>query len=253
MADGSVDGEASVDHELVAGDVAGGVGREEQHRPGDLLRRGDAPERDPLLVGAPNLGRVGVGVHLRVRGARSDRVDRDAVRRELDRERRRQRRDRPLRGDIGAEAGNALAPRDRRDVDDRAAPCRNHPTRRRTATVEVPVQVRAQQAVPVVVRGLHDGPHHQARRVVDPDVDPTPLHGDPLGEAFEDLGVARVSSHEDAVDRSAAIERDPGDARAGLREPADDRLADAARGAGDDDAATGEVEARGHQRNRIAV
>ena len=134
-----------------------------------------------------------------------------------------------------------------------AAPCRDHPPRRGAAAVEVAVQVRAQQAVPVLVRGLDDRLHHQARGVVDPDVDPAPLSGDALGERSRRPRVAGVARDEDAVDRRAAVERDPGDAGAASANRTDDRLADAARGAGDDDAATGEVEARGHQRDCIAV
>ncbi len=56
--------------------------------------------------------------------------------------------------------------------------CSAHPLGGRLAAVEVAVQVGRQQAVPVLARGLEEGPHHDPGGVVDPDVETAPaLHG----------------------------------------------------------------------------
>src|SRR4051812_44348958 len=90
MTDVAVQDHPAVDEQLDAGDVARGVGGEEDDRVGDLLRRGDAAERNAVLVVAANLGGVGDRVQRRVGRSRRECVDGDPVRPELDRERLRQ-------------------------------------------------------------------------------------------------------------------------------------------------------------------
>src|ERR1043165_5726062 len=75
--DAAVEDDAAVAHELGAVHVAGGVARQERDRIGDLVGRGDAPERDARLVGRADLRRVSGLVERCVDGAGSERIDRD--------------------------------------------------------------------------------------------------------------------------------------------------------------------------------
>ncbi len=85
-------------------------------------------------------------------------------------------------------------------------PCRDHATCGCAAAVEVAVQVRAQQSVPVVVGRLDDRLDHQPRGVVHPDVDAAPVRLDACRERLDGVGIAGVAGHEDAVDGRVAVE-----------------------------------------------
>src|SRR6185503_9822585 len=87
------------------------------------------------------------------------------------------------------------------DVDDAPAGAGiHHRPAGRAAAVEVAVQVRRQQAVPVVVGRLQQGLDHQASGVVDPDVDPAEALDGQRGQLV-DLGtVAGVARDQQAVD-----------------------------------------------------
>ena len=123
-----------------------------------------------------------------------DRVHRDPGRRELQRKRPRERDDAALRGRVGGEVRERLDVGGGGDVED--PPTRallGHAQGRGPAAVEVAVEVRGQESVPVVVGGLDDRAHEQARRVVDPDVDAAEsLHGG-VGEPLDVLGATRVT------------------------------------------------------------
>ena len=121
----------AVDQQLGAVHVARGVGGEEDERLGDLLRRGDAAERDALLVVRAHLRRVRRPVERRVGRARRQRVDRDPVRAELDRERLRERPGRRPSPCSRPRAPRSAGCRDRGDVDDAARPRRHHLARPR--------------------------------------------------------------------------------------------------------------------------
>ena len=132
-------------------------------------------------------------VHRRVGGAGRDRVDGDAVRGELDRERLGERDDRPLGGGVRAEAADDEDVGGRAHVDDPSAlALLDHLPRRGAAAVEVAVQVRGEQPVPVVVGRLDDRLHDQPRRVVHPDVDAAEALDCELGQPVDGRAVAGV-------------------------------------------------------------
>ena len=241
--------------QLDAGDVARGVRGEEDDRVGDLLRRGDAAERDAVLVVAAHLGRVGDRVQRRVGRPRREGVDGDPVRPELDGERLRQPEDPALRGHVRRQLRDRLHVDDRRDVDDPAAAALgDHLPGGGPAAVVVAVQVRRQQAVPVVVGHLQERLHHQARGVVHPDVDPAPGRHRLAGQLVDVRGIAAVALEDDRLGprrpdlrgrslglRRCALEVE-GDLRARPRERDRRGGADALRGAGDHRPLSGQVD-----------
>ena len=85
------------------------IGRKKQHRPDEIVGLSEPPERDHRLCRTPCFG-VGIARARKPgqRWAGRDRVDPDAVRRQIDCHRMRQRACAALRGDIGG----ALGPRD---------------------------------------------------------------------------------------------------------------------------------------------
>ena len=98
--------DAAVDHEVVAGDVAGLVGQEERDRVGDLLGGARATQHDLPADGLGGvLGGDRVVVHVGLDVAGTDRVDADAPLGEVGRERLREVADRGLRGRVEACAG----------------------------------------------------------------------------------------------------------------------------------------------------
>src|SRR5512146_59310 len=100
--DDSMSGGASVDEERLTGDERGAGRREEDDRGSDILRRSEASERraPDLLLAERRIRSESLARHVGLDRARSDGVDSDAVRRELERERSRDVDDATLRGAV---------------------------------------------------------------------------------------------------------------------------------------------------------
>ena len=172
------------------------------------------------------------------------RVDGDAVRGELERERPRQRDDAALGGDVGGEVCERLDVGGRADVEDPPTrPLLGHHARGGATAVEVPVQVGGEHAVPVLVRHLEQRLDEQPRRVVDPDVDATEAVDGRVRQALDVLAPSGVADQHERVTarlahrslgRRSLLERHARDVGAGSGERHGDRLPDAARGTGDD-------------------
>jgi hypothetical protein len=108
------------------------------------------------------------------------------------------------------------------------------------------VQVATENAVPVLVAHLDNGPDEQPRRVVHPDVDAAPLVNHAPGKPIDSFSVARVAVDEDAVDGIVTLKRDARQPGARRGESRRDRGADPARGARDDHAPLAHVESGRH-------
>ncbi len=113
---------AAVHRHRAAGHPAQLVGGEKQHRADQIVGLAEPSQRDHRLGRAPRR-RVGVAGARQPgqRRARRDRVDADAVRRQIDRHRMRQRTRAALRGDIGGAFGPRHLGELRGHVDDAAA------------------------------------------------------------------------------------------------------------------------------------
>src|SRR5688572_15511512 len=124
--------EPGIDDDALPGDRSGCARRKEQHRTSNIVF-GDAKlqalllEQDLLPRGVDPERTLPRGVD----GAGHDRVDTDAVAAELARERSRQPEDRRLRADVRRESRASAHPRNRAEVDDRAAARRRHRRRDR--------------------------------------------------------------------------------------------------------------------------
>ena len=188
---------AAVEHERLAGDVAALVGEQEARGVGDVLERGEALERNARgHRGADLLGREQVrGGGLRLRRSGCERVDAEAERRPLDRERLGQVPHARLRG---RGVRRARVPRPRvggDDVEDRpGVPGRVREAQREGArAVEGAVEDDVDHGAPAVGRHVDRVRDEIARRVVDQRVG----RAEPLGRAGEErldlLGIADVA------------------------------------------------------------
>jgi hypothetical protein len=262
---------AAVDGPDLAGDVAGGVGGQEVHDAGDLLRAPQAPQRDLTADAVEDL--LGHRLeHLRLDEARRDGVDGEADlvavelvgllegERGLPGQRRREAEEAGLRRGVVRLADVAGLPDDRGDVDNPPRTALDHVLQRGAGHEEGAREVDGQDLVPVLVGHLEDRLVGRDAGVVDEDVQAPVviddlLHGAPavLGRAdvalmdgdrdlvFGELGLEGLGAF--AI---AAVARGDGGALGG--QAVTDGGADAARAAGDHGDAALELIADGLER-----
>ena len=150
---------AAVDHERLAGDVAGLVRGQEAHGGGDIGRLPEAAERDRLQVLRPDhrvfdheLGDAGV------HDPRGDRVDADPVRAQIHRRRADEGVDATLRGVVDRHPALDMEAVDRGRDDDGTAPARGHRPARLLRAQEDAGEVHGEHVVPGLVVELEQRP-----------------------------------------------------------------------------------------------
>ena len=145
--------------------------------PLDHLLLGDPQRLAPLCHHLP--------VEVRVHGTGTDRVDADAVRGELQRQRTREGNHPGLGDVVGGDPRGRILAVDRRQVDDASGLLALHEPRRRATALERAVQVHVQHPLPFLVPELDDGGHVLAQ--------PGAVHEDVQPPArLRDLGEERV-------------------------------------------------------------
>src|SRR4030095_14403378 len=153
----------AVDVPRLTGDVIALLGGEEQRQAGDVIGARDAAggrhayhRRGRIALGERVLAARGRFAAARIDAAGTDRVDGDAVRRQLLGQHLREPDDPELRRRVGAATRGAALPRDRRQVDDAPAAPREHVWDHGTAHQVRPLQIHVEHEVPRLFRRLPD-------------------------------------------------------------------------------------------------
>jgi hypothetical protein len=152
--------------------VAGGLGAEEQHDASDVLWVAESAERGAFPGLIQDLGRHTVGQPSRSDVPRSNGVDVDVLRTELDSGALRQTDETRLRRSVIGDAEVTPDAVHRRDIHDLTVLLRAHERDDRSGEVERAVQIRAKNRVPLVVLHVPQRPIATDARIVHQDVEP---------------------------------------------------------------------------------
>src|SRR5207244_3675166 len=170
--------QAAGDVDRLAGHIRRLVGAEERGEPRDVVRLSQAPERNggDALRGGRQAHRLDLGLGALAHAglhddARADGVNRDFLRRELERERLGDGDNREFRGAIGAEIRPSGFAEPGGDVDDPPLPAPLEMRNRRPAGMERAVDVDAKRVVPILLFHLGKPGEAQDAGTVDEDVE----------------------------------------------------------------------------------
>ncbi len=247
-------GDAAVDEQGLAGDVAAGFRGEEDDGAVEVVGGAGAAERDAFDERAdPGLVFVEDLVLRGFEPSGGEAVDGDAVRAPVVGEAHGELADAAAAGAVGREAGVAKDAGDGADVDDAAVAALDHTAGDGLGDEEAAAQVGVEDEVPVVPGDVESGLADVAAGIVDEDVNRAEGGFGFFGEALDAGGVADVEFQRDGaaaegvdlgfeVGECFAAAAGEDEVGSGAGEGAGEVLAEAAAGSGDEGDLAGEVE-----------